>query len=149
MRRRCCPADEEGTIAILVVGFTAILLLLVAVVVDVSAVVLARRGVASAADGAAVAAAQQLDEARVYATGIDTEIPLSLDDVSSVVQQYAADAGQGQPGLVLEPSLDAAGTTATVVARREVALPFVGWLGVDKTVTVTAVARARAPLVGP
>ena len=146
MRR---PHGDEGTITILVVGFTAILLLLIAVVVDVSAVVLARRGAASAADGAAVAAAQQLDQARVYATGIDTEIPLSYDDVAAVVQQYAADVREGQPGLTLEPSLDQAGTTATVVARRDVTLPFVGWLGVDKTVTVTAVARARAPVVTP
>jgi uncharacterized membrane protein len=145
VRRR----GDDGTITILVVGFTAILLLLIAVVVDVSAVVLARRGVASAADGAAVAAAQQLDQARVYATGLDTDIPLSADDVASVVEQYAADARDGQPGLTLEPSLDPAGTTATVVARREVSLPFVGWLGVAKTVTVTAVARARAPLVAP
>ena len=141
--------SDEGTITILVVGFTAILLLLVAVVVDVSAVVLARRGVASAADGAAVAAAQQLDQARVYASGLETAVPLSLDDISAVVEQYAADARDGQPGLALEPSLDAAGTTATVVARRDVRLPFVGWLGVDSTVTVTAVARARAPLVAP
>jgi len=142
------PADE-GTITILVVGFTAILLLLVAVVVDVSAVVLARRGAASAADGAAVAAAQQLDTATVYADGIGTDVPLSPDLVASVVQQYADDAREGQPGLTLEPSLDAAGTTATVVARRDVTLPFVGWLGVDKVVTVTAVARARSPLVAP
>jgi hypothetical protein len=65
------------------------------------------------------------------------------------VEQYAADARAGQPGLVLEPSVDAAGTTATVVARREVTLPFVGWLSVGRTVTVTAVARARAPVVAP
>src|SRR3954447_16856713 len=107
-------------------------MLLIAVVVDVSAVVLARRGAASAADGAAVAAAQQLDQARVYASGFDTEIPLSADDVASIVQQYADGAREGQPGLTLEPSLDAAGTTATVVARRDVSLPFVGWLGVER-----------------
>jgi uncharacterized membrane protein len=141
--------DDEGTITILVVGFTAILLLLVAVVVDVSAVVLARRGIASAADGAAVAAAQQLDQAALYAHGLDGAIPLSSADVAAVVEQYAADAREGQPGLTLEPSVDATGTTATVVARREVTLPFVGWLSVGRTVTVTAVARARAPVVAP
>lgn len=145
MRRR-----DDGTITILVVGFTAILLLLVAVVVDVSAVVLARRGVASAADGAAVAAAQQLDRSAVYAGGLGAgAIPLSPDLVQAVVAQYAADAREGQPGLTLEPSVDAAGTTATVVGRREVTLPFVGWLRAGRTVTVTAVARARAPLVAP
>ena len=69
--------------------------------------------------------------------------------VAAVVAQYAADAREGQPGLTLEPSVDATGTTATVVARREVTLPFVGWLSVGRTVTVTAVARARAPVVAP
>lgn len=142
------PTGDDGTITVLVVGFTAILLLLVALVVDVSVVVLARRGAASAADGAAVAAAQQLDQVALYGNGLDGAIPLSSEDVATVVGQYATDSRQGQPGLVLEPSVDAAGMTATVVARRQVTLPFVGWLGV-KTVTVTAVARARAPLVSP
>ncbi|MCU1674245.1 MAG: Protein of unknown function rane [Frankiales bacterium] len=146
MSRR--PAGDDGTIGILIVGFTAILLLLVAVVVDVSAVVLARRGAASAADGAAVAAAQQLNTAELYQNGLEGEIPLSLEKVQQVVSQYAADAAQGQPGLQLVPSLDAAGTTATVVATRHMALPFTGWL-TSKDVTVTAVARARAPLVAP
>jgi uncharacterized membrane protein len=141
--------DDEGTITVFVVGFTAILLLLVAVVVDVSAVVLARRGAASAADGAAVAAAQQIDQAVLYNNGLDAAVPLSAADVASVVAQYAEDARAGQPGLTLEPSVDADGTTATVVARREVTLPFVGWLSVGRTVTVTAVARARAPVVAP
>lgn len=145
MRR---PAGDEGTIGILIVGFTAILLLLVAVVVDVSAVVLARRGAASAADGAAIAAAQQLDTASLYANGLDGEIPLEPQKVAEVVGQYAADAAQGQPGLVLHPSVDEAGTTATVVATRHLALPFSGWL-TSKEVTVTAVARAKAPLVRP
>lgn len=139
---------DDGTIGILIVGFTAILLLMVAVVVDVSAVVLARRGAASAADGAAVAAAQQIDTAAVYAGGLGGAIPLSPDGVAAVVSSYQADAADAQPGLELVPSVDAAGTTAIVVARRQVRLPFVGWLGV-RAVTVTAVAKARAPLVAP
>jgi hypothetical protein len=111
-------------------------------------VVLARRGAASAADGAAIAAAQQLDEGRLYRSGLTDAVPLSPVAVSTVVAQYEADARTGQPGLRLEPTVDAAGTTATVVASRVVALPFTGWLGV-REVTVTAVARARAPLVAP
>lgn len=143
MRR---PAGDEGTIGILVLGFTVVLLLLVVVVVDVSAVILARRGAASTADGAAVAAAQQLDTAAVYATGLDGAIPLSPAAVDDVVATYQVDAADAQPGLQLLPSVDAAGTTATVVARRRVRLPFVSWFGI-RDVTVTAVARARAPLV--
>ena len=145
MRR---PAGEDGTITVLIIGFVGVLLLLVAVVVDVSAVVLARRGAASAADGAAIAAAQQLDERRLYRSGLTDAVPLSPAAVSAVVAQYEADARHGQPGLRLEPSVDDTGTTATVVASRIVPLPFTGWLGVSE-VTVTAVARARAPLLTP
>lgn len=139
MRRR----GDDGTITVLVVGFTAILLLLVAVVVDVSAVILARRAAASAADGAAVAAAQQLDQPALYARGLDGSIPLSGSEVAAVVQQYALD-----PGLTLAGSVDATGTTATVVASRIVELPFVGWFGL-RAVRVSAVARARAPVSAP
>lgn len=146
MRRR--PAGDDGTILLLVLGFTALLLVLVAVVVDVSAVVLAKRGAASAADGAAIAAAQQLDEGAVYANGLDEAIPLSRDKVQAVVAVYAARAAEGQPGLELIPDVDATRTTATVTAQREVALPFGGWLGLG-SLTVTAVAHARAPLVAP
>ena len=145
MRR---PTGDDGTITVLIVGFTVVLLLLVAVVVDVSAVVLARRGAASAADGAAIAAAQQLDEGRLYRSGLTDAVPLSPTAVSTVVAQYEADARAGQPGLRLEPSLDDTGTTATVGASRAVTLPVSAWVGVTE-VTVTAVARARAPLATP
>jgi Flp pilus assembly protein TadG len=145
-RRR--PQGDDGTILLLVLGFTALLLVLVAVVVDVSAVILAKRGAASAADGAAIAASQQLDQDAVYANGLGDAIPLSLDEVREVVAVYAARAAEGQQGLELAADLDPTQTTATVTARREIRLPFSGWLGVG-SVTVTAVAHARAPLVTP
>jgi uncharacterized membrane protein len=140
------PAGDRGTITVLVVGFAAILLLLVAVVVDVSVVVLARRGSSSAADGAAVAAAQQLDVGVVYDRGLTDAIPLSATEVDAVVRQYESDAARGQPGLRLTPTIDAAQTTVTVTATREVHLPFSAWFGVQ-SVTVTSVAHAQAPLV--
>jgi Flp pilus assembly protein TadG len=145
-RRR--PQGDDGTILLLVLGFTALLLVLVAVVVDVSAVILAKRGAASAADGAAIAASQQLDQDAVYANGLGDAIPLSLDEVREVVAVYAARAAEGQQGLELAADLDPTQTTATVTARREIRLPFSGWLGVG-SVTVTAVAHARAPLITP
>jgi len=141
------PRGEDGTILLLVLGFVAVLLVLVAVVGDVSAVILAKRGAASAADGAAIAAAQQLDDAVVYDSGIGAAIPLSPEAVRDVVATYAARAA-AQSGLQLSAELDSAQTTATVVATRSVLLPFTGWLGV-RAVTVTAVAHARAPLLGP
>lgn len=146
MRRR---ADgDSGTILLLVLGFAAVLLLLVAVVVDVSAVLLARQGAASAADGAAVAAAQQLDREAAYANGLGSHIPLSVEAVQSLVGSYSARAAQGQRGLQLTATLDAAQTTAIVTATRQVRLPFSGWLGV-RSVTVTAVAHARSPVLAP
>lgn len=146
MRR---PTDgDSGTILLLVLGFAAVLLLLVAVVVDVSAVLLARRGAASAADGAAVAAAQQLDQEAAYADGLGSRIPLSVGAVQSLVGSYSARAAQVQQGLQLTATLDAAQTTAIVTATRQVRLPFSGWLGV-RSVTVTAVAHARSPVLAP
>jgi Flp pilus assembly protein TadG len=142
------PQGEDGTILLLVLGFAALLLVLVAIVADISTVILARRGAASAADGAAIAAAQQLDQEAVYAHGIDTAIPLSPEGVQQVVSTYGAQAATAQKGLQLTADLDKAQTTATVVATRKVTLPFVGWLGVG-SVTVTAVAHAKAPLVTP
>lgn len=145
---RARPHGDDGTILLLVLGFAALLLVLVAIVVDVSAVILAKRGAASAADGAAIAAAQQLDRNAVYANGLAEAIPLSPDDVRQVVAVYGARAAEGQQGLQLVGGLDAAQTTATVTATREVRLPFSGWLGIG-SVTVTAVAHAKAPLVAP
>lgn len=142
------PHGDDGTILLLVLGFAAILLVLVAVVADVSAVILAKRGAASAADGAAVAAAQQLDQEAVYENGLSGAIPLSPALVQQVVSSYAARAATAQKGLQLTAAVDQAQTTATVVATREVKLPLSGWLGVG-SVTVTAVAHARAPLVAP
>ena len=140
--------DDDGTILVLVLGFVAVLLVLVAVVADVSAVILAKRGAASAADGAAIAAAQQLDTGVVYDRGLGSAIPLSPDLVQQVVATYGAQAAIAQRGLQLTAEVDSAQTTATVLATRTVALPFTGWLGVG-SVTVTAVAHARAPLVAP
>lgn len=144
MRRR----DEEGTIALLVVGFTAVLLLLVAVVVDVSVVILARRSAASIADGAAIAAAQQIDRTAVYEQGLGPAVVLSPLLVDQEVADYLLRTSENQPGLTLTPSLDVSQTIATVTATREVTLPFVGWFGVQ-AVTVTAVAHARAPVIAP
>lgn len=137
---------DDGTILVLTLGFAAILLLMVAVVVNVSAVVLAKRGAASAADGAAVSAAQALDLDALYAGGLDGEIPLSYREANERVQVYAAGARSGQPGLQLSLGLEA-GTTAVVEAVRVVRPPF-PLVGPD-SVTVRAVARARAPVIEP
>lgn len=139
-RRR---AGEDGTILVLTLGLVALLLVAVAVVVDVSAVVLAKRGVASAADEAAVSAAQALDTDALYTRGLGREIPLNGSDAAARVAAYEGDAAQSQPGLQLSVRVE--GTTAVVTGVRRVRPPF-PVLG-QGPVTVTAVARAQAPVV--
>ena len=142
MRRR----DDEGTILLLTIGLSVVLLLLVAVVVDVSKVVLAKRALAAAADGAAVAAAQQADRASIVENGLGDRVPLDPAAVEDVVAQYELESRTEQPGLQLLGSVDPADAgTAVVQARRRVALPFVGWLGVAE-VDLQAVARAQSPV---
>ena len=145
MRRRLHPRSDDGSVLVLTLGLAALLVVAVEVVVNVSAVILAKRGVASAADGAAVSAAQALDEQVLYASGLGSEIPLSLSDAATRVRAYEADAQLGQPGLRLTVRLE--GNTAVVTGTRQVRPPF-AVLG-QGDVTVTAVARARAPVVAP
>ena len=139
------PAGEDGSVLVLVLGLAALLLVLVGVVVDVSATVLAKRSVASAADGAAISAAQALDYDVFYAQGPGTAVPLSAAGVADRVATYQAQAARDQPGLQLSGYLDGT-ATAVVTGSRTVRLPFSRWVG-PGSVTVTAEARARAPLV--
>lgn len=132
---------------VLVLGLFAVLLLLVGVVVDVSAVVLAKRSLASAADGAAVSGAQALDYTVFYASGPGQGVPLSAPGVADRVAGYAEEAAARQPGLRMHAGVDD-GYSAVVTATRTVRLPLSGRLGFQD-VALTAVARARAPLVVP
>lgn len=141
MRR---PRGDEGSVLVLVIGFAMVLTLMVGVVVDVSAAVLARRAVASAADGAAVAAAQALDLDRLYADGLRGErLPLSPAGARQRVAAYGGQVVGAQPGLRLAVTVE--GSTATVVAARDVRLPFDRLLG-RRPLRVQATARARAPV---
>ncbi|HWH27369.1 MAG TPA: pilus assembly protein TadG-related protein [Mycobacteriales bacterium] len=136
---------DDGTVLVLTLGLAGLLLVVVAIVVDVSAVVLAKRGVASAADGAAVSAAQALDEQVLYDQGLGAAVPLSAADAAARVAAYEADARAGQPGLELAVRVE--GATAVVTAVRTVRPPFRVFGQGD--VTLTAVARARAPVIAP
>ena len=142
MRR---PRGDDGTILVLTLGFAGILVVVVGLVVNVSAVVLAKRGVASAADGAAVSAAQALSLTAVYERGLGGEIPLDQERAVQRVLAYQDGAQAGQPGLRLSVRVD--GATAVVTGVRTVTPPF-PLFGTGPR-DVTAVARARAPVVGP
>ena len=141
IRRR--PGGDDGTVLLLVLGFTGVLLALVAVVVDVSVVILAKRSAASAADGAAVSAAQALDVGELHAGGLGARIPLDLAEARARVASYEAQVRPQQPGLGLAVRLE--GRTAVVTATRAVPLPLrVPGVG---PVQVRAVARAEAPVL--
>lgn len=143
--RRPDPDDDEGTILVLLIGFTAVLLLMVAVVVNVSSVILAKRGLASATDGAAVSAAQALDVDALNSGGLRSgRIPLDTGAARARVATYQAQAVQSQPGLQLRVDISADGSTAIVRGARMVDLPFGQLLGFQP-VRVEAEARARAP----
>lgn len=149
MSRAVEPAagGDEGSVLVLMVGLAVVLLLLVGVVVDVSTVVLSRRSMSSTADAAAVSAAQGIDDDAFYADGPRDGVPLSPAAVADRVAAYADAAAEDQPGLQLSSRVED-GHVAVVSARRSVHLPFGGPFGVAD-VDVTAVARARAPLVVP
>lgn len=134
---------DDGTILVLLLGFTAVLLLMVAVVVNVSAVILAKRGLVAAADGAAVAAAQELDLPELYEQGLGSgRIPLDPGQVATRVELYERQSAQD--GVDLAGDVSADGTTAIVRGVRMVDLPFGRILGFAP-VRVEAEARARAP----
>ena len=136
--------SDDGTVLVLVLGFAMVLLLMVGVVVNVSAAALARRAVASAADGAAVAAAQALDEDALLRAGLSGQrLPLSLSGAQQRVAAYAKQVASTQPGLALTVSVD--GGTASVVAVRDVRLPFARLVGL-RPLRVEATGRARAPV---
>ena len=144
MRR---PRGDEGSVLVLTLGLTAIVLVMVGVVINVSAAALASRAVSSAADGAAVSGAQALDTQAYLAGDVGDELPLSSGSVRQRVGDYESRARSDQPGLTLDSRVEG-GVTVVVTARREVDLPFSGWLGRDALV-VTAESRARAPIVQP
>ncbi len=140
-RRR--PQGDDGTVLLLVLGFTGVLMGLLAVVADVSVALLAQRGVASEADGAAIAASQELDETTFYASGLGDCLPLDQGEVRAAVARYRVAAGTGT--ALSARTADA--TTVEVRAARQVRLP-VSHFVTGRTITVRSVARATSPVAG-
>jgi hypothetical protein len=145
-------AGEQGSVTLLVIGCTAILFLLVAVVVDASAVFLARRTLVGHADGAALAAAQQVSEAAVYASGVPGAGPVPLD--GTLVRSAAAEHLAARPvdrGPIRDVHLVYAGLVGdgdvVVVLAGQARLPLVNAVTAGR-VSVPVTAEAQARLVG-
>lgn len=151
---------EQGSITVLVIGYTAITIALVIAGIDISKVFLAERALSSAADAAAVDAAQGVDTGRIY-DGPDLQcgssLPLDPGRVAAIARESVA---QRSPDLTRAfkrldpPDTTVEGTTVSVAMRGEVQVPFgrlLDWLGIASdggAVTVRDTARATSPIAG-
>jgi uncharacterized membrane protein len=119
---------DDGSLSLLVIGYTFIAAVLVVIGVDVSKVFLAQRALASAADSAALAGAQAIDRAAVYAAAADcTGLPV---DPASAQQAVDASLGDVADSLrstfasLSDPDLQVEAGRVQVRLHGQVAVPF-------------------------
>ncbi len=139
---------DDGSVSILVIGFSVVAVMLVIVGIAATSVQLGRTKLYDVADAAALDAANTLD-ARVYTEGIGTVVPLAdrsareaaLAYVSSVptpqgIVRWSLQGGTGAPD----------GNVAVVVLRGEIRIPLVTAVlhAAGGRVTVTVTSRARS-----
>lgn len=104
---------------------------------------LEQQDVQSVCDSAALAAANQADEAVVYAHGVGNELPLTRAAAQVAVADQLADGGVQLDGWSAETD----GAEVTVRCTRYVDIAF-GWLFLaGEPLERTAVASARAPTI--
>ena len=104
---------------------------------------LEQQEVQAVCDGAALAAANQADEAVLYASGIGTELPLTRAGAQAAVADQLADGGTTLDAWSAETD----GAEVTVRCTRHVEIAF-GWLFLGgQPLERTATASARAPTV--
>lgn len=152
---------DDGSILVLVIGYTAIAAVLLIVGVDLSSVFLARRALGSTTDAAALAAAQGIDRSQLYdgpALQCGQQLPLDPDRAA---QLASAAVDEDRPGLrhtfrsVGAPEVSIAGGTVGVRVVGEVRMPFarvVSWLDPrsdDGAIQISATSHARSPVTGP
>ena len=102
---------------------------------------LEQQAVQSVCDGAALAAADQADEAAVYALGVGAHLPLTRAAAQAAVADQLADAGVELDAWSAETD----GVEVTVRCTRSVRIAF-DWLFLGgQPLERTAVASARAP----
>lgn len=105
---------------------------------------LEQREVQSVCDGAALAAADRVDPAAVYRSGVGTALPLTDEAAQTAVAAHLSAAGEHLDSW----SARSDGTEVTLRCTREVPIAF-GWLFLGgRPLERTAVASARAP-TGP
>lgn len=143
--------DERGSITPLIIGFVLVAAALVLVVIDATALFLGKRALGTTADGAALAAAQEIDEDRIYAEGgiTDRDLPLLQSAARQAVGDYL-ELYRGTPSHEALTGFDVtvADDRVTVVLHGHVRLPATSFLpefadGVAVSHQATAVLRCR------
>jgi hypothetical protein len=137
MHNRPRRYDDDGSILVLVIGYTAIAAALIVLGIDVTKVFLARRALSAAADSAALAAAQGVDVQAIYG-GPGPRCGQALPLSTVRVGQLAATSWRADRVDLLhtftvldDPRTTVGGGTVTVELSGEVAVPFgrvLGWL---------------------
>jgi Putative Flp pilus-assembly TadE/G-like len=159
MLSRTAP-DDDGSIMVLIIGYTAIAAVLITVGIDTSKVFLAQRALAAAADSAALSAAQGVDLDAIYrGDGLQCGQPLPLDQ-QRAAQRAAASVDDDSRDLshtfatLAQPQTSVNAGTVSVELSGEVAVPFgrvLTWLDPSRPnglVHVTETSHAQSPVAG-
>lgn len=142
---------DSGQISILLIGMVSIALLLILGVVGATSVQLSRIHLLDAADAAALAAADTVDEDRLYDEGLGEGIPLTSEGVRAAASEQLARqpipdriAGWGVVAGTGTPDA----RTAVVRVQGQAVIPVVS--GVLRSfgggVSITVESRARSDL---
>jgi uncharacterized membrane protein len=119
---------DEGSLTVLVIGYTLIAAVLIVVGVDASKVFLAQRALSSAADSAALAGAQAVDRGAVYRGGAGCAgLPVDAAAASAAAGASLDDAADGLRQTFVElsdPDVQVAGPTVRVSLAGDVTVPF-------------------------
>jgi uncharacterized membrane protein len=143
---RVRPAErdpERGSTLPFVLLCWSVAALMVLGAIAASDAFLQQQRVQSVCDGAALAAADRVDAAAVYRSGVGTALPLTTDEAQAAVAEHLAAGGERLDAW----SAQTDGTEVTLRCTRSVPIAF-GWLFLGgRPLERTAVASARAPAV--
>lgn len=140
--------NDNGQVAVLIIGFVMLSLLILTVVMAASAVYVERKKLLSVADGASLAAADTFTLADVQGSAGAPVPTLSDGTVRSAVQRYLADTGAAGrfDGLSISSGTGSPESrTAHVVLSAVVHPPIVNFL-VPAGVSITVSSDARSEL---
>ena len=120
---------ERGQTTLLILGFFLIAVMLVGVVVDASAAYLQRQALNALADGAALSAADGVQGAQVYTSGLGATAQIDPTAARAYVATYLAQtrAHERYPGLVYRVLPAGDSVTVQVSAPLDLPIPPPGW----------------------